>query len=110
MKKNCSLSLPGNALLTQLSPAWHEYDKGLKRAETFRLSSQASDQTCNQAHKQYLAREDLPCLTGGGHGVTESTHRGHVALEVALVGAALAAQHARVLAIAGHRVREFRAA
>lgn len=41
---------------------------------------------------------------GGG------AHRGHVALEVALIGGALAAQHAGVLAVGRHRVSELRAA
>ncbi len=40
----------------------------------------------------------------------KEAHGGHVPFEVALVVAALAAQHARVLPIRRHRMREFLAA
>lgn len=40
----------------------------------------------------------------------EGAHRGHVALEVPLIRAALAAQHGGVLSIGRHCMRELRAA
>ena len=98
----CLCTHPGMCIL----PCQAEVDAGDRRPVHMKGFSMRSCQHHGAlAAKAGAAGVDM--REGGGR---RSACRGHVALEVALVGAALPQQRGRLLAVAGHGVRELRAA